>query len=358
MLMIFAFGTVIFLLSYVLTRFIGHLLSIQDDAFIPYQFKKDPYIYIFLMFAMLICAVYFLPPYFKDAIYPPHFIWLGTSFVFAGLIYFLFLLETDKLLDVSIVIFSILSTFLFADKSALADLAPVPWWLFALGVGLTVSLITLGSRVLAGLTGVFSLVMSMLTFGLFLVACFGGIPIYLGLMSMAMFGAFVCIFQFNAFQLHLKINEGAMMSATFLVCMLLLGGVNELAGPSMLILPLYIIAELLWSLCAQYILRRKETDLCFNAVYWSAFQKSANIGLIYTIILKICIINIVLSCFQLYAQNAFTLPLLALIINFWLLSKLNVAGQEESTLKDINNNFVENIKTEIDDIKQHFGKKD
>ena len=356
--MIFAFGAVIFLLSYTLTRFISHLLSIQDDVSIPYQFKKDPYIYIFLILAVLFGAVYFLNPYFKDAVCPPHLIWLGTSFVFAGLIYLLFLLETDKLLDTCVVIFSILSTFLFADKSALADLAPVPWWLSALGVGLTVSLITLGSRVLAGLTGVFSLVMSMLSLGLFLTSCFGGTPSYLGLMAIAMFGAFACIFQFNAFRLHLKINEGAMMSVTFLFCMLLLSGVNEFAGPSMLILPLYIIAELLWSLCAQYILRRKETDLCFNAIYWSAFQKTTDIGLVYTIIFKICIINIVLSCFQLYAQNAFTLPLLALIINFWLLSKLNVAGQEESTLKDINTDFVENIKTEIGDIKQHLGKKD
>lgn len=357
MLMIFAFGAGIFLSSYLLTLLIGNILSIKNDILLPYQLKKDPYIYIFILIFTFFCVAYLLSYFFNDAIITPSFLWLGISFLFSGLIYFLFLLETDNLLNIGIVVFSLSAAFLFADKNILTTSFPAPWWLSSLGIGLIVSIITLGSRVLAGITGIFSLVMSILSLGLFSIACLGGIPSYLGLMAMVMFGVFSCVFQFNRFQLHLRINEGAMMSATFLFCMLLLGGVNELAGPSMLILSAYIIVEFLWSLCAQYILRKKETDLCFNTVYFTSLQKGVDLYVLYSLVLKVCIVNMVLSGFQLYAQNTFTLPILAFLIDFWLLSKLNNAGQEK-TLKEVNQSFVESIKNEIGDIKQHFNKKD
>ena len=358
MLTISIFGGGACLLGYLLTLLIGDVLNIKNDVPTAYLIKKDPYVYIFLLLFVAFCGICFFTPDFKDTILPVNPLWLITSFLFAALIYVLFLIEADKLLDFGVFFFAVLNTFLFADHQALTDLAPVPWQLSALGIGLIIGLITLGARVLAGLTGVFSLVLSLLSFGLFLIAAAGGIPLYLGLMAATMLGVFACIFQFNRWGMRLKINEGVIMSAVFLFCMLLLAGTNELAGPSVFILCFYILAELLWSLCNQYILRRKENDLYFNSVYFHAFEKGLELGTVHVLILKICVINIVLAIFELYAQNAFTLPILAFVINFWFLSKMYNAGQEQQSFKEINKNFVENLKSEIKDIKQTFNKKD
>ena len=358
MLTISAFGVSACLLGYLLTLLIGNVLNVKNDVLASYQIKKDPYIYIFLLLFVAFFGICLFMPDFKDAILPINYRWLLTSFLFAAFIYILYLIEADKLLDFGVLFFAVLNTFLFADRQVLVDLAPVPWQLSALGIGLIIGLTTLGARILVGLTGVFSLVFSLLSFGLFLIAAAGGIPLYLGLMAATMLGVFACIFQFNRWGMQLKINEGAMMSACFLFCMLLLAGTNELAGPSVFILCFYILTELLWSLCNQYILRRKENDLYFNTVYFHAFEKGLELGTVHILILKICVINIVLAIFELYAQNAFTLPILAFVINFWFLSKMYNAGQEQQSFKEINKNFVENLKSEIKDIKQTFNKKD
>lgn len=347
----------IFFATYILTFFVANFLGIKGDVAASYLFKKDPFVYIFFLLLVFFGAIFFSTPYFHDIIVPPGFLWLGISFLFAGLIYFLFLLETDLLLDVAVFVFSVLSAFLFANKTALTDLAPVPWQLSALAIGLIIGLVTLGAKVLIGLSGVFSLVMATLSFGLFLVSCAGGAPLYLGLMALAISGIFTCVFRFNGWQLQLQINEGAVMSATFLFCMLLLCTANEFAAPSALILTLYIVAELLWSLFRQYVFRKKEPDLYFNSVYFSAFEKGTDLAVVYMLVLKICIVNIVLAVFQLYAQNAYTLPILALIIDFWFLSKISGIGQAEQSLKDVNEHFIQNIKSEIKDIKKHFSKK-
>ena len=357
MLITVTIATSIFLASYILTFFVANLLSIKGDVAASYLLKKDPFIYIFFILLAFFSAAYFSIPYFHDIIVPPGLLWLGSSFLFAGIIYLLFLLETDLLLDAAVFVFSVLNVFFFANKTVLADLAPVPWQLSALAIGLIIGLITLGAKVLSGLSGVFSLFMATVSFGLFLISCAGGVPLYLGYTALAISGVFACVFRFNGWQLQLHINEGAVMSVTFLFCMLLICATNEFAGPSALILPLYIIAELLWSLFKQYILRKKEPDLYFNSTYFTAFEKGVDIAVIYTLVLKICIVNIVLAVFQLYAQNAYTLPILALIIDFWFLSKISGIGQTEKSLKEVNEHFVQNIKGEIKNIKQHLSKR-
>lgn len=348
----------VFFSAYLFTLLISNVLSIKNDVSIPYQFKKDPYIYIFLLLLVLFVGIASFVPDFRDIILPINPLWLGLSFLFAALIYVLFLLEADTLLDLGVFFLSVLSTFLFANHDALVDLAPVPWQLSALGIGLFIGLITLGARVLAGLTGIFSLVITLCSIGLFLTAVAGGIPFYLGLMAAAVAGTFACVFQFNHWGMRLKINEGVMMSVTFLFCMLLLAGTNELAGPSMFILVLYIPAELFWSLWKQYILRHKEPDLYFNSVYFNTFEKGVDLSTIHVLVLKISTVNTVFALFQLYAQNAFTLPVLVFIIDFWLLSKMNSIGTPAQSIKEINQEFIQNIKNEIKDIKQTFTSKD
>jgi len=351
-----AFMLSMFFFGYVLTLFVGKFLSFKNDALESYQFTKDPYIYIFLILLTGFVFVGFFAADFKDLIVPFRFIWLLASFLFAGVIYFLFLLGIDKLVNLGVILLSFVGAFGFVDRSSALDLIPVAPWLTIAGIAIIMSMITLSARVLIGLPGIFAMVMVMLSLGLILIACAGGVPFYLGLMAAVMFGVFACVFQFNKWERQLKINEGAVISFMFLFCMLLLQGVNELAASSMFILTIYVLLELLWSSFFYYLLRSREPHLFYDTVYFSIFERGVLLSSVYTVVFKLCAINIVFALFQLYAQNAFTLPCLGLVINFWLLSKVFYADNETKSIKEINKNFVEDVKKEIVEIKQHLKK--
>ena len=349
-------GTGAFLFGYILTLIIGKFLTFKNDALESYRFFKDPYTYIFLLFTIAFVLIGLSTPNFKDYVAAFRFSWIFTSLTFAGIIYLLFLLQLDNTLLVGIFVASLISAFLFTDRNSISDLTSFCEYYTVTGIGILTGLVVLGAKVLIGLPGVFSMVMMMLSLGLFLISIVGGIPLYLGLMATVMLGVFAGIFLFNRFERQLKLNEGAVLSSMFLFCALLLQGVNEFAGPSMLILVTYILAEFFLSLFFCYFLKRREQHLLFNTMYFSAFEKGVSLESIHMIIFKLCTVNIVLALFQLHSPNVLTLPFLAFVINFWLISKVYYSGIQEQTLTEINKTFMKNVKSEIVEIKQHFKK--
>lgn len=314
---------IVFFITYIATMLIRQFLYAKNDMQI-YKFKKDPYLYIFCILATSFFSVFFITPDFSDSVAsePMSAFFLFTNFILAALIYVCFLLEIKKPLIAMIFISSLLSSFLFINPDSLPSISFIPWQLEVLGIGLLMGAVTFSAKLLIGLPGIFSLIMSMSSLGLIIISAAGGLPLIISLMATAFFGIFASTFQFNRQEVTLPINEGAMMSATFLFCTLLLQGINELAAPSMFILIIYFIVELLWSLFKQYILSNKEPDLYFNTIYWSAFQKGLFVSSVHTILFKLCIVNIILATFELHMPNAVSLPLLAFVINCWLLSKM------------------------------------
>ena len=349
-------GVLLFVITYTATALLGKILINKNSELEEYTLKKDIFLYMFLMFLIGSLSIGFCLPHFHDFVVPLKTAQIAAAFFFAAIIYFLFLLETNKLLDSSVLALSILSAFLFISKDSLALVDFIPYQLEVLGIGLLIALFVLSAKILIALPSLYSCFSSMVLIGLILISLVGGLPSYIVLFSCLMLGAWVAVLQTNFFEFKFKINEGAMMSANFLLGMLFLIGVNEFAAPSMLILATYLLAELIWALIITYILRRPVPDLYLNACYYKAFQNNTPLENIRAFIFRVSTINIALALFQLYSPNLFTLPFLCFLINFWLISKLYHSDKEPQTLKQANADFVQNIKNEIKNIKQTLKK--
>lgn len=348
-------GGIVFSVMYVLTLLLGQLLSVEDEKMPVYRFKTDPYIYTFLMLLIGFCVIGWLSSGCQDCVFGFDFKLIATTFLFAGLIYALFLLEMEKLSVLAVFVFSIVNAFCFIQKDALMATNVIPWQAEVLAVGVFLGLVTYSSKMFIGLSGAFSLMISMMSLGVVLIAYAGGIPWFIGFMGVAMTGVFICIFQYNRQSVKFQLNEGAVMSATFIFCSLLLQGVNEFAAPSMFILTIYMLMELLFGLFKQYALRKKEPDLYLHAFYWQAVERGFSVYGVHVLLIKLCIMNILLALFELYSPNVVTLPVAAVFINCWLLSKVYYADRK-MTLKEVNREFVDNVKKEIANLKKHLKK--
>lgn len=346
----------LFVLTYILTLLLNRFLNDKGSIFSKYSLKKDSYLYILLMFAIgLISVVYFVPD-MHDAVIPIKTHQIVLCILFSALIYLFFLLETTWLLNLGIFFFSILSCFLFLNPASLILTNLIPWQAEILIFGVVFALITLSSKVLIGLPGIFSTYMSTVCVSLIFIAFAGGIPFYIAFIAALMVGVWLAALQVNFYDFNFKINEGIVLSSTFLLCSLFLIGINELAAPSMLILAVYPIAESLISLMREYILKQRQTNLYQNSVYFKTFQKGVPIEALHTLLLKLGIINGGFALFQLYAPNVFTLPLIAFVINLWLLGKLSQSDKGDVSLKETNAQMIQNIKQEIQEIKQGLKK--
>jgi len=349
-------GTACFIVTYILSTLLGKVLISKNTELSDYQFKKDPYIYIFLMLALGIISVSFIPPAFQNAITPLKISQIIGAFCFSALIYLLFLFETNKLLNFSILSLSILSAFLFLNPDSLLLSKTISPSIERLIVGIILAGFVFSAKTLIGLPGIFSCFVIVFSSGLAIIALAGGLPIYILLVATLVLGVATSLFQSNRFDFYLKTNEGSLMSFFFLLGSLLLIGINEFAAPSVLILMTYPLSELIWCLIAQYILRRKSPDLYVHATYFVAYKKETDLTAVQGFVFKIGVINGALSLFQLYSPNIFTLPFLTFLINFWLISKLYNVEQPIPTLNQANTQLIQNIKDEITNVKQNFKK--
>ncbi|MBR2299374.1 MAG: hypothetical protein IJ870_02210 [Alphaproteobacteria bacterium] len=351
-----AIGVLLFVVTFTATTLLGKIFINKNSELEEYTFKKDVYLYMFLMFLIGSIGIGFFLPHFHDFVVPLKILQIAGAFFFAAIIYLLFLLETKKLLDLAVFALSILSAFWFISKDSLAFSAFIPYQLEILGIGILVALFVLSAKILIALPSLYSSFISMVLIGLLLISLIGGLPSYVILFASLMLGAWIAVLQMNFFEFKFKINEGAVMSANFLLGAILLLGVNEFAAPSMLILVIYPLAELIWCVIADYILKRHVPDLYLNAAYYTAFEKGADLQTLRAFIFKLSVTNIALALFQLYAPNPFTLPFLGFLINFWLMAKLYNIDQPNQTLKQTNTQFMQDVKNEIENIKQTFKK--
>jgi hypothetical protein len=71
-------------------------------------------------------------------------------------------------------------------------------------------------------------------------------------------------------------------------------------------------------------------------------------------VVKIGIVNVIFSCFQLYAPNPFSMPIFTLVVNLWLLNMLYHASENNLSFKETNEAFVDDVKKGLSTVKEAF----
>ena len=351
----FLYSVLLICIGFVCSRLVLNFLKEESDEVEQYAFYKDPWLYMYLMMVLCLSAVFFLVPNYNDVIVSltttSIWIWLSLAFV----IYIVFLLETDRLFLIVLAASSLILSFSFSGD-ALVFGGIVPFWADRLIVALIIFLFTFSSQWLNDLPGIFATQCLTIALGLSIVAIIGGIPHVLGFAGAGLAGVWLGYFHLDWFLGKIKINNGACMAASFIFSGLLLDGALEMAAPSMLILIMYPLTEIVWSFFRRYVFYVKRRNWSENTAYMSIAYKGASAEVLSMAVVKIGFVNVVLACFQLFSVNGFSIPLFAFVVNLWLLGMLYNADEKPKTFKEVNQDFVKNVKEGLKNIKQSVKK--
>ena len=326
---------------------------VSKNTLYEYKIKNDVWIYMWFFSLFCTSALYFILPDFKDMIYDLEYGKIVAVFALAAFIYIAFLLENKLLMYMVMALSSAIVTFLVPDNVSIFE-GYIPLWSERLIVFASVFFITFFAKILNGLPAIFAIFILSGLFGMMCLSGFGGVPLLFGIFAALLGGMWLGFLRFNWYPSEIVLNEGACASAGFLLSGFLLLGTIELSGSSILVLLSYLFAEIIWVLIRSYLWRIKEPDLYNNTAYFVCYTKDISLDAILVSVVKIGIINIIFSCFQLYAPNPFSMPIFTLVVNLWLLNMLYHASENNLSFRETNEAFVDDVKKGLSTVKEAF----
>lgn len=186
-------------------------------------------------------------------------------------------------------------------------------------------------------------------------AALGATPVYIAVCAAIMFGAIGGYLSINFYDVKIEIDNASAITLSYMVCALILMNLGELCFPSCVILTIVFWAELLVALWRRIFVVRAGM-LSEHTNYYLAAQKLTIQALVFNIF-KVCGVMMFLAWFQLYSVNNYSLLIVSLCISLWLNGLLNTNGGGKQSLREINQEFIANIKQGIQETKDLLNKK-
>ncbi len=185
-------------------------------------------------------------------------------------------------------------------------------------------------------------------------------PLYSALCAIMLAAVLTAYLSINFYEVKIDLDDGACAAIALLIFNLLIMHIGEFSLPSCLVFTVVFWAELIMAVWHKFVVYHGG-DLSENTNYCMAARKFP-FGVLGMGIFRISAIVLFLGWFQLYAVNPYSLFIVALIIALWLNNSLGRPQEEPKTLKEINREFVQNLKQNIAETKelwlQHLEKKD
>lgn len=315
---------------------------------------------IFLPFYAL-CFIFFTLLYFTipsnaDFIYEINFLSIIIPLLCMGVIFgFSALQNLKKYILPATLLAVIISTFALPSQFLLFN-SGLPFWADRALIILIWFAFTNFYYILNGIDGVLPLQTLAITIGIFILCWLDATPLLYGMIAIALFGMTGAYSIFNWYPSRLALDKGSCQALGFILGWLLLATSAEGSSASALILIMYYPIELITGLIKKITLRDQHSDIISNTTYYQANISGLSPNNICVFLLKLQLVFIILSGFQIYAPNSFSLPLLSFIIGVWFLSKLKNWQTPNKTFKELNRDFMEDIKNNIEDIKSNIGK--
>ena len=345
----------LFLTTYIVFGQIVRLLNSALQTKTVYEVKFDIVFYILAVLASACFGLYYTLPDLKDSIAA-----LGTTnlvlpFFFALLLYLVSLFDEKKILAITTLILSEAAVFILVLPDALPYshfIHPISG-LSLLGVFLALSVYAM--MLLSTLPFVFYTFLSSALLGLILIFYAGGLPYMTALLATVFISVFLCLTQMSAAGKAIFIRRGGFVALSFLFLVVFSNiSINELCAPSFAILIGFAWCEMILACIVKYILKRSLQTLDTQTICALVYEKGLPDTAIMAAVFKILALDILLSLFELYAPNALTLPLLSLIMNIWLLTKLYHFDEPTPTIKEANHELMNGIKSELKKVKKNF----
>jgi len=312
-----------------------------------------PYPYLFMFIALGMISGYFIRPN-NDFIEPLTLTRILVPLALSWVIYFSYVFFSSFIY--SLVVLACIGITVWLQPIGIGSPIPVlEVWQVKLIVFVLASLFCLSSCVINAVPHTFIVPSIVILIGISVMSLIDATPVYFALCSAVFIGALAAYLHPNFYEVHIEFDTPTCTAVAYLICNLLLMNLGEFCFSSCFILTSVFWAELLVALWRKYVLAHGGHLFENTNYFWLASNYSAQVTTIS--VAKICIILLFLAWFQLFSPNAYSLPIIAMIIALWL---NNSIGEKESnkTFRELNKELVENLKQNIEEAKNILNKKD
>lgn len=309
-----------------------------------------------LIFSVGSLALVWLFPDFSDFISAAGFNSLVAPLVAVAILSVVYAFSpSPKFSAIALVAFAALIVF-FSPASLLAFSNNLPLWANQLLTLLLWLFIAFGLRILNGLDGLVPIELIAVGCGLFIIALIGGTPLLIGFSALCLTAVAVALLLYNSYPAQLKISNGGTELLGFVLGWLIITASAEGAAPSAFILALFPLYEITVALLKRITFLPRYRDIIANTAYYQISLSGLNPAFISSYIGKFNLVLVIFACFQIFAPNTYSLPILCILVTAWNLHRLSNWDTASGSLKDINRRFVKDFKNGIADIKKNLNK--
>lgn len=337
-------------LSFGFTGFYVYAQKAQTltSAFLKKELAFAP---IYISSAAILTLLYFITPTEDDFIHNFSALELFIPLLLAGICYFLTLFaKTAKFINIFLILATAVSVY-FLPSDFLMFEGYLPLWADRLAIIILWSVFSCFYYILNSVDGILPIFNASYLICLMVLALFDAAPALYGLIGLALLCINGSFMVYNWFPARITLSNNSCKIFGFLLgSIMTFAGSENLAPCFSIVLTLFAI-ELLQSIFKKLSLRDRYAELSNNTICYQAHIRGLTPDQVCFAFFKIQILFIILGCFQAYLPNNYSLPIASLILAAWFLNKLKTWDEPTQSLKEINQEFVKDLRQNINDIK-------
>lgn len=318
--------------------------------------KLSPFPIIFFTFLLAASGCYIFIGHQLDFVFGYTLPEFASVFVASALIYALgrYLPAQRLLQHLAIAAGAIVCAYLLPSEFVFYE--PIPPFLTPLIIALLWYLFSICYQYLNGLDGVISINTIAVSAGIFVLSLTGLAPVLLGTFGLVLAMIILAFLPFNWYPARLHFSPSDCTALGFLVGGLAFQTTTEECGPCIVIFCMFLIVEVFFAVIKRLTLRAQYQDITANTFYYQANLSGFSPTNINNNLIRLCIVLVVLGAFEAYAPNSYSLPILCFIITLWYLNKIKNWQTPDKTLREINQDVVNNLKSNFISIKDNISK--
>lgn len=314
-----------------------------------FSFFMQPILYVFFIFALGAIGAFSLVD-LTDFITQLSFVRIILPLILVPLIYAAAFLFGKKTMNAAVILSVAVCVFLAPLEAKF-----VPFGLNEFGFKVLAiayfSAFCLGFKVLNYLPHTISVVSITMLMGVSLLSAIGGAPVYLSLISALLMGSLLAYLGVNLHRVKVEFDDVSCAVLAFLLANIFMLDMGEMSFSSCIIFSMVFWAELAlagW----KKVFVSKRGNLIENSHIYAAAQK-LTLATLMSNIFKIGLVCLFFGWFQLFSVNQYSLPIISFFVAIWLDFSMGAnLLQTPKTLRQINAEFVADIKQNLKDTKE------
>lgn len=312
-----------------------------------FKFRYTPFLYLYLLYAIGLIVAYFFHNN-DDFLEPLTFARAFTPLLLAALVFSGTLVASAFARNVLIILCTAVAVFMqpLGIGTPFPSLPPIA---IQLGLVVVFSVFCIYFRTLNILPQTAVVPSIFILLGISVMGFLSAVPAFLMLISATLLGGLCSYLAINLHTVKIELDNASCTALAFIIGNVILLDTGEYSFVSCLIFTIPFWVEFSVALWRKYITDKSGT-LEENTNYKMAAEYLSMQALILNVA-KICIFTLFLGFFQMFSVNSYSLLIVSFALILWFNNSMGQAISTRSSLKEINQEFVKNLKQNIEEAK-------